>query len=147
MQELEVILRRRPYILAIIKPKTLVFYFSLESTNILKLAFLQPLNTTCPWDQSEGSNRSDWAIPVFIPPLFWPTINLTTKQLPSPFLDVARIVSPVPSRNVKDIRANWWFWPFLSNFRNFGGFLAKNQKYPIMTVLKKWKFKKKKCFF
>ena len=30
---------------------------------------------------------------------------------------------------------------FLNNFCNFGVFLAKNQKYPKITVLKKWKLK------
>ena len=33
---------------------------------------------------------------------------------------------------------------FLNNSCNLGVFLAKNQKYPKMTVLKKWKSEKKK---
>ena len=33
---------------------------------------------------------------------------------------------------------------FLNNSYNLGMVLAKNQKYPKMTVLKKWKLKKKK---
>ena len=36
---------------------------------------------------------------------------------------------------------------FLNNSCNLGVFLVKNQKYPKMTVLKKWKFKKKMYFF
>ena len=28
--------------------------------------------------------------------------------------------------NVKDIKANWWFWPFLNNFCIFWVFVAKN---------------------
>ena len=36
------------------------------------------------------------------------------------------------------------FGRFLNNFGNFGVFLAKNRKYPKITVLKKWKKKKKK---
>ena len=50
-------------------------------------------------------------------------------------------------RNVKDYKVNWWFWPFLTNFCNFGVFLAKNQKYPKMTALKKWKLNENKKFF
>ena len=46
--------------------------------------------------------------------------------------------------NVKDNRANWWFWPFLNNSCNLGVFLAKNQKYPKITVLKKRKLKKRR---
>ena len=33
---------------------------------------------------------------------------------------------------------------FLKNSCDLGVFLAKNQKYPKMTVLKKWKFKKRR---
>ena len=34
------------------------------------------------------------------------------------------------------------FGRFFNNFCNFGVFIAKNQKYPKMTVLKKWNWKK-----
>ena len=36
------------------------------------------------------------------------------------------------------------FDSFLNNSCNLGVFLAKNQKYPKMTVLKKWKLKKRR---
>ena len=36
------------------------------------------------------------------------------------------------------------FYRFLNNSCNLGVFLAKNQKYPKMTVLKKWKLKKRR---
>ena len=39
------------------------------------------------------------------------------------------------------------FGRFLNIFWNFGVFLAQNEKYPKMTVLKKWKLKKNICFF
>ena len=49
--------------------------------------------------------------------------------------------------NMKDSKANWWFLPFFDFYFSFGVFSAKNQKYLKITVLKKWKFKKKKLFF